>query len=127
MLNHTNAAPISGTATTSLTLIGTIPCSGAILSMDIANTGAVALTALTILARSHPSSATYQTYLSGTDWASSTNSNMMKSSTGLLTLAGGASGFAHIRVHACYDVQIWATVGSSTTGLTVNPSFTEAE
>lgn len=125
MLNRTISPAISGTAGTSLTLIGTIPCAGSILSMDIANTGVVALTAFSVLARVGPTNA-YQTWLSGTDWASTGKTAMLGASAGLLTLAGGASGFAHIKVFGCYDVQIWATVGSATTGVTVNPSFSEA-
>lgn len=110
------AAP--GTVSTSL---GIIPCSGEILSFDIQNTGTNALTAFEIQAKCHPSSPTFQSMVSGTNWAN--GGMVLNCSSGIATLGSNTAGFAHLNTYSLFQIQFFATVSSGSGGVSIYPKI----
>lgn len=110
-----NSAIPSTTATvTTATTVYTMQDIGDLkeVSLQVANTGA-ALTDFIVQLQDSESGAWYN-YLSGTDWASTTNPAMQFSSTAVNTLASGSTGHVHFRINGANGFRIVATTGSST-------------
>jgi|GEM_PF-5505217 len=91
------------------------------LALTLTNTSANALTSF-IMAVKTDKDDTFTTLLSGSDWAGLANHGFMVAKQGTLaTLAGGATGRAHIKLGPWYSVKFTATAGSAaTTTLRVN-------
>jgi alpha-D-ribose 1-methylphosphonate 5-triphosphate synthase subunit PhnG len=87
-----------------------------LMCAEIANVGATALSDVQVQLRDHPNGAWY-TFLSGTDWASTTLANMIFASTGLITLAAAAFGHVHVRLNAAFEVRVQVKVAAGSTSV----------
>ena len=87
---------------------------GEIVNLEVVNLGATAFSNLKIQLRDHPNGEWYD-YLGASDFASSSNFNMLFSTVGPDTLAGGAKGHICFRVNSADGWRVAAEVGSGTT------------
>jgi hypothetical protein len=86
---------------------------GADLVFSVANTSANALTDFQIRAKVSADD-TFARIIHGSEWAT-LNSHLKMVQGTLNTLAGGASGRAHVSIGSWYSIQFWASAGTAAT------------
>ena len=97
-----------------------------VVAITVKNTGAQALNAFTVQAKTHPTGA-WIDMISATDWDEAANATgaigwtgqVINTTADPVTLAGGASAFLMFRVDALKHIRIKAGVAASTAAVTI--------
>jgi hypothetical protein len=111
-----NEAVSVGTSSTTLLTLDLSGLAG-LVTVHLSNTGATALSAVTVSVKGHRSGAAYVSYLASSDLSTGTaiDGKLVQVSTDPTTLAGGSDSVFTIDASGVDQMIIAATVGSGTT------------